>query len=121
MLDFDDSLDIYLARQMTNERLANALDSLPDGVEVRLTPIVTPLSDMFMFTIEGNISDMEKRILLDFTIRPEVRKIKGVADVNSLGGFAKAFVVMPDFNDMARLGITITELEDALKASLKND
>ena len=121
VLDFDDSLDIYLARQMTNERLANALDSLPDGVEVRLTPIVTPLSDMFMFTIEGNISDMEKRILLDFTIRPEVRKIKGVADVNSLGGFAKAFVVMPDFNDMARLGITITELEDALKASLKND
>ena len=121
VLDFEDSLDIYLARQMTNERLANALDDLPDGVEVRLAPIVTPLSDMFMFTIEGDISDMEKRILLDFTIRPEVRKIKGVADVNSLGGFAKAFVVMPDFNDMARLGITITDLEEVLKASLKND
>lgn len=121
VLDFEDSVDIYLARQMTNERLANVLSDLPDGVDVRLQPIVTPLSDMFMFTIEGDISELEKRQLLDFIIRPEIRKIKGVADVSSLGGFAKAFVVVPDFNDMARLGVTITQLEDVLKASLKND
>lgn len=121
VLDFDDSVDIYLARQMTNERLANVLADLPSGVDVRLQPIVTPLSDMFMFTIEGNISNLEKRQLLDFIIRPEIRKIKGVADVSSLGGFAKAFVVIPDFNDMARLGVTITQLESALEASLKND
>lgn len=121
VLDFEDSVDIYLARQMTNERLANVLSDLPDGVDVRLQPIVTPLSDMFMFTIEGDISELEKRQLLDFIIRPEIRKIKGVADVSSLGGFAKAFVVVLDFNDMARLGVTITQLEDVLKASLKND
>ena len=53
VLDFDDSVDIYLARQMTNERLANVLADLPSGVDVRLQPIVTPLSDMFMFTIRG--------------------------------------------------------------------
>ncbi|KAA8710057.1 efflux RND transporter permease subunit [Helicobacter canis] len=121
VLDFDDNVDIYLARQMTNERLANVLADLPSGVDVRLQPIVTPLSDMFMFTIEGNISNLEKRQLLDFIIRPEIRKIKGVADVSSLGGFAKAFVVVPDFNDMARLGVTITQLESVLEASLKND
>ena len=121
VLDFDDGIDIYLARQMTNERLANVLADLPSGVDVRLQPIVTPLSDMFMFTIEGDISNLEKRQLLDFIIRPEIRKIKGVADVSSLGGFAKAFVVIPDFNDMARLGVTITQLESVLEASLKND
>ncbi len=121
VLDFDDKVNIYLARQMVSERLSNALPDLPDGVEVSLAPIVTPLSDMFMFTIDGDLPNIEKRQLLDFVIRPAVRTIKGVADVNSLGGFAKAFVVVPDFNDMARLGVTITMLESALQASLKND
>lgn len=121
VLDFDDSVNIYLARQMTSERLTDALANLPEGVEVGLAPIVTPLSDMFMFTIDGDLPNIEKRQLLDFVIRPAVRTIKGVADVNSLGGFSKAFVVIPDFNTMAQLGVTITKLEEALSASLKND
>lgn len=121
ILDFEDSVNIYLARQMTTERINGALENLPDGVDVGLAPIVTPLSDMFMFTIGGDLSQLEKRYLLDFVIRPELRKIKGVADVNSLGGYAKAYVVEPDFSDMARLGITISQLESVLEASLKND
>ncbi len=123
-IDFNDGTDIYLARNMVNEKLSTTLGDLPNGVSGGLAPIVTPLSDMFMFTLESNdnsISEAQKRQLLDFTIRPALRNIKGVADVNRLGGYAKAIVVVPDFDDMARLGITISDLQDALDANLKND
>ena len=118
---FEDSIIVYLARQMVSERLTTAMAELPAGVTGGLAPIVTPLSDMYMFTIEGNISEVEKRQLLDFTIRPALRSIKGVADVSSYGGYAKAYVVIPDFHDMARLGISISDLESALRENLKND
>lgn len=123
-IDFNDGTDIYLARNMVNEKLSMAMGDLPSGVSGGLAPIVTPLSDMFMFTIEStddSISEVQKRQLLDFTIRPALRNIKGVADVNRLGGYAKAIVIVPDFDDMARLGITISDLESVLEANLKND
>lgn len=121
-IDFNDGTDIYLARNMVNEKLSTTLGDLPNGVSGGLAPIVTPLSDMFMFTLESSdnsISEAQKRQLLDFTIRPALRNIKGVADVNRLGGYTKAIVVVPDFDDMARLGITISDLQDALDANLK--
>ncbi|WP_156582161.1 efflux RND transporter permease subunit [Helicobacter pylori] len=119
-IDFDDSVDIYLARNIVNERLSSVMKDLPVGVEGGMAPIVTPLSDIFMFTIDGNITEIEKRQLLDFVIRPQLRMISGVADVNSIGGFSKAFVIVPDFNDMARLGISISDLEEALRVNLRN-
>ncbi len=123
-IDFNDGTDIYLARNMVNEKLSMVMGDLPSGVSGGLAPIVTPLSDMFMFTIEStddSISEVQKRQLLDFTIRPALRNIKGVADVNRLGGYAKAIAIVPDFDDMARLGITISDLESVLEANLKND
>lgn len=119
-IDFDDSVDIYLARNIVNERLSSVMKDLPVGVEGGMAPIVTPLSDIFMFTIDGNITEIEKRQLLDFVIRPQLRMISGVADVNSIGGFSRAFVIVPDFNDMARLGISISDLEEALRVNLRN-
>ncbi|MGL2463672.1 efflux RND transporter permease subunit [Helicobacter pylori] len=119
-IDFDDSVDIYLARNIVNERLSSVMKDLPVGVEGGMAPIVTPLSDIFMFTIDGNITEIEKRQLLDFTIRPQLRMIGGVADVNSIGGFSRAFVIVPDFNDMARLGVSISDLESAVRVNLRN-
>ncbi len=119
-IDFDDSVDIYLARNIVNERLSSVMKDLPVGVEGGMAPIVTPLSDIFMFTIDGNITEIEKRQLLDFVIRPQLRMISGVADVNSIGGFSRAFVIVPDFNDMARLGVSISDLESAVRVNLKN-
>ncbi len=119
-IDFDDSVDIYLARNIVNERLSSVMKDLPVGVEGGMAPIVTPLSDMFMFTIDGNITEIEKRQLLDFVIRPQLRMISGVADVNSIGGFSRAFVIVPDFNDMARLGVSISDLESAVRVNLRN-
>lgn len=119
-VDFDDSVDIYLARNIVNERLSSVMKDLPVGVEGGMAPIVTPLSDIFMFTIDGNITEIEKRQLLDFVIRPQLRMISGVADVNSIGGFSRAFVIVPDFNDMARLGVSISDLESAVRVNLRN-
>ncbi|WRA73381.1 efflux RND transporter permease subunit [Helicobacter pylori] len=119
-IDFDDSVDIYLARNIVNERLSSVMKDLPVGVEGGMAPIVTPLSDIFMFTIDGNITEIEKRQLLDFVIRPQLRMISGVADVNSIGGFSRAFVIVPDFNDMARLGVSISDLESAVRMNLRN-
>ncbi|MFP6121730.1 efflux RND transporter permease subunit [Helicobacter pylori] len=119
-IDFDDSVDIYLARNIVNEHLSSVMKDLPIGVEGGMAPIVTPLSDIFMFTIDGNITEIEKRQLLDFVIRPQLRMISGVADVNSIGGFSRAFVIVPDFNDMARLGVSISDLESAVRVNLRN-
>ncbi|WP_162971189.1 efflux RND transporter permease subunit [Helicobacter pylori] len=119
-IDFDDSVDIYLARNIVNERLSSVMKDLPVGVEGGMVPIVTPLSDIFMFTIDGNITEIEKRQLLDFVIRPQLRMISGVADVNSIGGFSRVFVIVPDFNDMARLGVSISDLETAVRVNLRN-
>ena len=95
-LDFDDDTDIYWARQQVSERLAGVLDSLPSPSSGGLAPITTPLSDMYMFTLEGPQSLEEKRTVLDWTMRPQLRGLPGVADVNSLGGFVRSFEVVPD-------------------------
>ncbi|MDD5159071.1 MAG: efflux RND transporter permease subunit [Sulfuricurvum sp.] len=120
-IDFNDGTDIYRARNQVSEKLASLLPSLPKGVEGGMAPITTPLGEAFMFTIEGNISPKEKRELLDFVIRPVLRGAKGVADVNSLGGEARAIVVQPDYTAMRNLGIPLSTLQDTLEKNLKND
>ena len=86
-LDFDDGTDIYWARQQVAERLAGIADDLPPGIDGGMAPITTPLGEMFMFTIEGEgYSLTERRSVLDWTIRPALRTVPGVADVNALGG-----------------------------------
>ena len=85
---------------------------LPAGIEGGLAPIATPLSDLFMFTIEGGaLSLEERRTLLDWVIRPALRTLPGVADVNSLGGRVRTFEVVPDRGAMAAAGVTLADLE----------
>ncbi|WP_321277156.1 CusA/CzcA family heavy metal efflux RND transporter [Thiomicrorhabdus indica] len=119
-LDFREGTDIYWARQQVAERL-NSID-LPAGVTGGMAPMSTPLSEVFMFTIESDsLNNMEKRDLLDWVIRPALRSVKGVADVNALGGLARTFVVEPDFEQMASLGITMDELVSTLEKNNQND
>jgi len=120
-LDFEDGTDIYWARQQVGERLAGAMDKLPAGASGGLAPITTPLGEMFMFTIEGPASLEEKRTLLDWTIRPALRTVAGVADVNSLGGEARSFEVVPDPAALAARGLSLAQLATALEANNRND
>ena len=120
-LDFEEGTDIYWARQQVNERLSGVLASLPNTIDGGLAPITTPLGEVFMFTIEGDISLTEKRTLLDWTIRPVLRSIKGVADVNALGGMVKSFEVIPDMAALAGRSISLAELQHALEVNNRND
>ena len=120
-IDFTDDTDIYWARQQVNERLNAVLADLPATASGGLAPITTPLGDLFMFTIEGPLSLTDKRTLLDWTIRPQLRSIPGVADVNALGGFVKSFEVVPDVAALAARGLSLTELQGALEANNRND
>ena len=121
-IDFEDGTDIYWARQQVTERLNGVLADLPEGVSGGLAPITTPLSEMFMFTVEGgDLSLAERRELLDWVIRPKLRTLPGVADVNALGGLVKTFEVAPDNAAMAARGVTLMELADAVRANNRND
>ncbi|MEW6612387.1 MAG: efflux RND transporter permease subunit [Pseudomonadota bacterium] len=121
-LDFEDGTDIYWARQQVAERLNGILGELPPGISGGLAPITTPLGEMFMFTVEGGgLSQMERRTLLDWVIRPALRSVPGVADVNALGGVARTFEVVPDRVRMAATGISSAELEAALQNNNRND
>ncbi len=120
-VDFEEGTDIYWARQQVAERFANVKGELPANVSGGLAPISTPLSDLFMFTIEGPLSLAEKRSLLDWTIRPQLRSLPGVADVNALGGRVTTFAVSPDPVALAARGITYGELRAALEANTRND
>lgn len=120
--EFSEGTDIYWARAQVNERLASVQDQLPDGVTGGLAPIVTPLGEMLMFTlVGGELTVMEQRSLLDWTIRPAIRGVPGVADLNVLGGYVRTFEVTPSPAAMASRGVTVEMLETALSTNNRND
>ncbi len=120
-VDFVEGTDIYWARQQIAERLNTIWGDLPADIQGGIAPMTTPLGEMFMFTIEGDLSLMEKRDLLDWVIRPALRTVPGVADVNSLGGLVRSFEVVPDNTRLAARGIGIDKLIAALEHNNRND
>ncbi len=120
-IDFKDGTDIYWARSQVSERLANVKDGLPASVTGGMAPISTPLSDMYMFTLEGPQSNVEKRRVLDWVVRPALRTVPGVADVNALGGFVETFEIAPDNAALAAAGLTVADLSQAIERSNRND
>ena len=120
-LDFDDGTDIFWARQQVSERLAGVLKDLPPSVSGGLAPITTPLGEVFMFTIDGPLSLEAKRSLLEWVVRPQLRGIPGVAEVNSLGGLVRSFEVVPNTAALAARGLSLAQLQAALAANNRND
>ena len=121
-IDFEDGTDIYWARQQVTERLNNAWANLPPEVSGGIAPMTTPLGEMFMFTIESDtLSLQEKRTLLDWVIRPRLRTVPGVADVNALGGLVRSFEIVPDNARLQARGIALNDLQTALSENNHND
>ena len=120
-LDFSEGTDIYWARQQVAERLSSIWDALPEGIDGGIAPMTTPLGEMFMFTVDGPLSLTERRTLLEWVIRPALRTVPGVADVNVLGGYVRSFEVVPDAIRMATRGVGVLDLERAITANNRND
>jgi cobalt-zinc-cadmium resistance protein CzcA len=120
-VDFEDGTDIYWARQQVSERLTALWGALPPDIEGGIAPMTTPLGEMFMFTIDGEESLQDRRALLDWVIRPALRTVPGVADVNSLGGYVRVFEVVPDAERMLARNISLDDLENALSKNNRDD
>ncbi len=121
-IDFEEGTDIYWARQQVSERLNGVWDRLPTNVTGGMAPMTTPLGEMLMFTVEGDgISLAERRSVLDWVIRPALRTVPGVADVNALGGEVRTFEVIPDPARLAAHGISLARLRETLAVNNRND
>lgn len=119
---FDDRISIYLARQLIMERLQGV--ELPEGLaRPQLGPISTGLGEVFHYVVRSDNPSRtltELRELHDWVIKPELRKVRGVAEVNSWGGFEKQFHVVADPERLVKYRLTLEELIEALQANNQN-
>lgn len=128
-LIYEDGTDQLRARQFVTERLTTARDMLPSGTSPRLAPITTGLGEIWYYTLNWTQppADMDEQQQLmelyeaqEYTVKPMLRAIQGVADVNSNGGFERQFVVEPDLPRLTAAGITPSELGQAIGANVEN-
>ncbi len=118
---FEDSVDPYFARQVVFERLQEARDALPEGVEPELAPLSTGLGEIFQYTIEGDsLSAMERRTIQDWLIAPQLRSVPGVTEVNSFGGFAKQYEVRVHPDRLVKYGLSLRDVIEAVEANNSN-
>ena len=120
-IDFEDGVDIYWARQQVTERLNQVWSELPDGVEGGLGPVTTPLGEGYMYRVQGvGYSNQELRRIQDWVIRPRLRSVAGVAEVNSLGGDVKVFEVVANPDALMAYGLSINDLQATLENNNRN-
>jgi cobalt-zinc-cadmium resistance protein CzcA len=120
-IDFEEGTDIYWARQQISERIGGVLATLPAGVEGGLAPVTSPLSEVYMFMVEGEGRSLrELRSVLDWIIRPRLLTVEGVADVNALGGHSRAFRVEPRPAELRDHDLTLDDLARAIRANNRN-
>ena len=120
-LQFTDKSDVYRARQLVTERLQSAADALPPGLTPKLIPITTGLGEVFYYTIDfspnaANAPDSREAQLMalweiqEYVIKPQLRTVPGVAEVNAYGGYVKQIVVQPKIDKLRQAGLTVNEL-----------
>ena len=120
---FDWSVDIYRARQMVSERLSSTDGAIPDGIVSRMGPISSIMGEIMQIAIpidESKISSMQVREYADWVLRPRLMAIPGVAQVTPIGGQVRQFQVQPNTRRMAELGLSILQIEDALRGYSAN-
>ncbi|MDM1765347.1 MULTISPECIES: CusA/CzcA family heavy metal efflux RND transporter [unclassified Acinetobacter] len=127
---FEDGTDIYWARQLINQRLQEAASEIPVGIQPTMSPISTGLGEIYQWVIKAEpnakkpdgtpYSAMDLREIQDWVVRPQLQRVAGVAEVNSIGGFNKTFVVTPDLTRLQQLQIPLSDLQTALTENNEN-
>lgn len=124
---FKDGTDIYFARQLLSQKLQESRESLPPGVSPSMGPIATGLGEIFMFTVE-NAGDstprrslQELREIQDWVVKPQLRTVPGVVEVNSIGGASKQIVITPNMDKLRALGLTLTDLSEGVSRNNSNE
>ncbi|RBC04186.1 CusA/CzcA family heavy metal efflux RND transporter [Pseudomonas sp. MWU12-2115] len=127
---FKDGTDLFFARQLVNERLQIAREQLPEGAEAVMGPISTGLGEIFLWTVEAQEGALKEdgsaytptdlRVIQDWIIKPQLRNVPGVAEINTIGGFAKEYQIAPDPKRLAAYKLTLTDLITALERNNAN-
>ncbi|MGY2400382.1 CusA/CzcA family heavy metal efflux RND transporter [Pseudomonas sp. SDO5271_S396] len=127
---FKDGTDLFFARQLVNERLQVARGQLPQGIETAMGPISTGLGEIFLWTVEARdgarkddgtpYTPTDLRVIQDWIIKPQLRNVPGVAEINTIGGFAKEYQIAPDPKRLAAYNLTLNDLVTALERNNAN-
>jgi cobalt-zinc-cadmium resistance protein CzcA len=121
---FDEGTDIYFARNLINERLGQIKSALPDEIEPVMGPIATGLGEIFMYTVEAEdpkkFDAMALRELQDWVIRPQLMQVKGVVEINAIGGYTRQYHITPEPTKLMQFGLTMEDLAVALKNNNDN-
>jgi len=127
---FQDGTDIYFARQLVNQRMQEAKDRLPAGITPAMGPISTGLGEIYLWTVEAKDGDKKPdgspytatdlREIQDWIIKPQLRNVPGVTEINSIGGFAKQYQVAPIPEKLASYGLTLQDIVTALDRNNNN-
>jgi heavy metal efflux system protein len=127
---FKDGTDIYFARQLVNERIQSARESMPGGISPVIGPISTGLGEIYLWTVEAEegakkadgkpYSPTDLREIQDWIIKPQLRNVAGVTEINSIGGYAKEFHIAPDPAKLLAHGLTMTDVVTALERNNAN-
>uniref|UniRef100_UPI000F0A392E efflux RND transporter permease subunit n=1 Tax=Acinetobacter soli TaxID=487316 RepID=UPI000F0A392E len=127
---FKDGTDIYWARQLINQRLQEAKSALPASVDPQMSPISTGLGEIYHWVIKAepqakkpdgsSYTAMDLREIQDWIVRPQLQRVPGVAEINSIGGYNKTYIVSPDLNRLQQLNLSLTTLQQALTDNNEN-
>ncbi len=126
---FKDNVDIYFARQLVFERLAEARENVPKGVEVAMGPIATAMGEIYQYTLEGKMpaDSLERvaylsnlRTIQEWVITPQLKNIEGVNEINSFGGYFKEYQVIIQPEKLLKYGITAEEAFKAIESNNQN-
>ena len=129
-LQFRDGTDVYRARQLVTERLQAAVERLPQNVAPKLAPISTGLGEIFYYNVSYKPGAQKPKLireqlfelneLQEYTIKPLLRTVRGIADINESGGYERQFIIQPRPQDLERTGITFSELADIIATNVEN-
>ncbi|WP_312080401.1 efflux RND transporter permease subunit [Acinetobacter schindleri] len=127
---FKDGTDIYWARQQINQRVQEVQSELPAQIAPTMSPVSTGLGEIYQWVLKADpnakkpdgtaYTPMDLREIQDWIVRPQLQRVEGVAEVNSIGGFEKTYVVSPDLNRMQQLNISLEQLQQALAQNNEN-
>lgn len=127
---FKDGTDIYFARQLVNQRIQEAKSQLPAGIDPAMGPISTGLGEIYLWTVEADegakkqdgtpYTPTDLREIQDWIIKPQLRNVAGVTEINSIGGYAKQFLIAPHPNKLASYGLTMQNVVTALEKNNGN-
>ena len=118
---FADSVDTYFARQLVNERLIEARNRIPQGLEPQMGPVATAFGEVYQYTLEGEgYTAMELKTLHDWDVKYQLRAVPGVADVNTWGGFTQQFEIMVDPYRLQSHGLTLRDVFERVRDNNTN-